>query len=131
MTRVRIGHIIKQHNKSTNQRVANLILPLNLDLVQAREATFVNGVFAIENIDTARVNLNNANLIIKNRFKAEEVHIRSCSTDVAQCTLEFDTLRSADIQFESNPRVYGGGIVRFRQGLFLYAKKLSVSKCQN
>jgi hypothetical protein len=98
---------------------SNLIIPLNLDLVQAQEATFINGVFAIDNIDSSKVNLNNANLIVRDHIKAEEVHIRSCSEDVDQCTLEFDTDRNADIQFESNPRVYGGGIVRFRKGLFL------------
>ncbi len=100
------------------------MVPLHLDLVHANEAKFSNGIFAVDNIDTTKVTLDNANLIVKDQFKAEEVHIRSCATEQAeQCTLEFDTDHYNTIQFESNPRVYGNGIVRFRKGLFLYVTK--------
>jgi hypothetical protein len=98
---------------------SNLMVPLHLDVVRANEAKFTNGIFAVDNIDTTKISLDNANLIVKDQFKAEEVHIRSCAEDAEKCALEFDTDRNSAIQFESNPRVYGYGIVRFRKGLFV------------
>jgi len=96
-----------------------LAIPLHIDQVRAKEAKLVNGVFAVDNVEVAKITLDNANLIIREHVKVNEVHIRSCSEDVDQCTLEFDTDYHNEIQFESNPRVYGGGVVRFRKGLFL------------